>query len=940
MSGYANLNAYADPNVLLQTQGGQAVTNIAAQDIANQYAPQRNQLFISGEQQKQGANDIAMVGQAAQGLLALPDEASRAAAYPGVVANLQRDGYAKNAPASYMGEAGLRQIVAQSLPVTQQYNLGLASSPGWDAAVRSLQAPLPGQQGYGGGSGAAAAPTYTPTGTIEPDALTRATAVRDGLIKRGLDPDTATAFAANALHESAANPNVGSGDAGASHGLFQWRDDRAAAYQKNFGHSPDNAPLDEQLDNVVRELSTTEGAARDQIAAAQGPAAKAAAVSQYYLRPKDVVPEMQRRGGTALQLVSQLGGSGQLAGGGQVILGDSYASKDGLGGSGVVGAQPGNARPTDVLSQIQRQATTGALRGKDVVISTGAVNAGGDTSRVAEQIQTAKDAGAKSVTVVGAVDTPQYTQTNQQLEQIAQAHGARFVPVGAAGADGTHPASYAPLRQAVRLGGTAAAGPAALPPPASTAPAMATPTPPAGVPAAGADAGAAETALGLPPRNPILPVAPPSAPPAAGGAPASPAGTPPAPTAPAAPPGQPPPQATGPIRTSADVPAPGQVGGIPTGQASVQYQQAQELMRRALAIEASGLGATPRGKAMADWAKGQAQLILQTDSVVTLPDGTQLHPLSGKIDNAATPRPNFVWDPEHNAFVDKNSAAKPEFAPSPRFGQVPGYGTAMAGGGGQPQFFPVNPEGLATQEAAKAIGAATGKDVAAQVPKYMAMGTTADQALRTIDEGIQHLNDAQKGGIPSGFFAPWLATGAAALKSAGADLTSLGIDPKAVGDVQSAQKTLGIVAGSILQNTIGKDSQITDAKIDHFIHTQPDLAMDPQALQRILGWARTQFQFEHDMSIDAMKAAATSPTGTLPLNWAPQYFTSKGAFGPIYNPITGQSALPTGEGPPREAPAAQPRNQSSSPPAFTEGQTASGPNGAKIVYRGGKWVPL
>jgi hypothetical protein len=319
--------------------------------------------------------------------------------------------------------------------------------------------------------------------------------VRDGLIKRGLDPDTATAFAANSLHESGANPNVGAGDAGASHGLFQWRDARATSYQQTFGHAPDNAPLDEQLDNVVRELNTTEGAARDRIAAAQGPAAKAAAVSQYYLRPKDVGPEMQRRGGTALQLVSQLGGSGQPARGGQVILGDSYASPQGLGGSGVVGAQPGNSRSTDVLAQIQQQARTGGLRGKDVVISTGAVNAGGDTSRVAEQIQTAHDAGANSVTVVGAVETPQYAQTNQQLEQIAQQNGARFVPAGPAGTDPNHPASYAPLRQAVRLGGTATAGPGAGSPPASTAPVTGTP---------GATTTAAPT-VPQPPQNQALP---------------------------------------------------------------------------------------------------------------------------------------------------------------------------------------------------------------------------------------------------------------------------------------------------------------------------------------------------------------------------------------------------------------------------------------------------
>jgi hypothetical protein len=242
--------------------------------------------------------------------------------------------------------------------------------------------------------------------------------------------------------------------------------------------------------------------------------------------------------------------------------------------------------------------------------------------------------------------------------------------------------------------------------------------------------------------------------------------------------------------------------------------------------------------------------------------------------------------------------------PSPRFGQVPGYGTVMAGGGQAPQFFPINPQGISTQEAAKTIGANTGKDVAALVPQYMTMGQKADQALNVIDSGIQHLQAATRDGIPSGYFSPALAEGAAMMKSLGIPTSVIGVDPKAVGDVQTAQKTLGIVSGAILQNVIGKDSQITDAKIQHFIETQPDLAMDPNALQRILGWARSQFQYEHDMAFDAMGAAAQSPTGTLPLNWAPNYYKTKGAFAPIYDPMSGQSTQPTGAGPPREAPAA------------------------------------
>ena len=164
----------------------------------------------------------------------------------------------------------------------------------------------------------AAAPTSgiatAPSGaTIEPAAFNNATAVRDGLIKRGIDADTATAFAANALHESVANPATGRGDNGNSAGLFMWAGPRLQAYTDAYGHPPDGSPLDEQLDNVVRELKGSEAPAAAQIAQAQGPAAKAAAVSQYYLRPKDTVPEMQRRSATALQLQQQIGGGATTA---------------------------------------------------------------------------------------------------------------------------------------------------------------------------------------------------------------------------------------------------------------------------------------------------------------------------------------------------------------------------------------------------------------------------------------------------------------------------------------------------------------------------------------------------------------------------------------------------------------------------------------------------
>ena len=59
----------------------------------------------------------------------------------------------------------------------------------------------------------------------------------------------------------------------------------------------------------------------------------------------------------------------------------------------------------------------------------------------------------------------------------------------------------------------------------------------------------------------------------------------------------------------------------------------------------------------------------------------------------------------------------------------------------------------------------------------------------------------------------------------------LGIDPAFVGNIQTAQKTLAVVSGAILQQVLGSGfGQITDAKIQHFIHAQPGIETDPDAV--------------------------------------------------------------------------------------------------------------
>jgi hypothetical protein len=196
------------------------------------------------------------------------------------------------------GASQMLKTLAPGMDAETQVSLGQHLAPLMlgaqaDALVKGL---LGGGKTVGSGLGGTSGP-------IDGSAKERAQAVHDGMVKRGFDSDTSWAFAANALHESAANPATGPGDGGAAHGLFMWRDSRLTAFQAaNGGKLPEQTSLDAQLDFAASELRGPEAGAAGGIAQARGPSGKAAAVSTLYLRPKDTVAEEQRRGATAAQL--------------------------------------------------------------------------------------------------------------------------------------------------------------------------------------------------------------------------------------------------------------------------------------------------------------------------------------------------------------------------------------------------------------------------------------------------------------------------------------------------------------------------------------------------------------------------------------------------------------------------------------------------------------
>lgn len=384
---------------------------------------------------------------------------------------------------------------------------------------------------------------------------------------------------------------------------------------------------------------------------------------------------------------------------------------------------------------------------------------------------------------------------------------------------------------------------------------------------------------------------------------------------PGAPTGAPPSTGAAPQVTQAPVPQAAAPQGQPpqVGASNPYVAKALQTIHQAQAAMIAN-PYNPQIQKAGQMAIDNAHTMMGMDTFVTNPDGTQTNQRTGQQTSAAAPNSHYVQTPQGS--VDTTGTHAPTFMPSPRIATTPSGETIAVGPGGVPQVIaPPDNSGVGARAAATAQGTETGKTVGATVGKMVGLGQEADTAIGNIDYGVNQLHQAAAGGINSGYFAPWLATAAAAGKSLGVDTKSLGIDPSAVGNVQSAQKTLGVVAGAILQNAIGKDSAITDAKIEHFIHTQPGIETDPDAIQRVLGWARSQFTYNRGMAMDAMQNVDSS--GNLPLNWQSSYYKRTGAFAPIYDPLSQEMKQPTGEGPAAAMPTATPPQVAAAAPPPT-----------------------
>jgi hypothetical protein len=133
------------------------------------------------------------------------------------------------------------------------------------------------------------------------------------LVARGLTPAQAMAATANALREAPGktpgtiDPGAVNATSGAS-GVFQWLGPRKAQFQSIFGMTPDQAPLDTQLDFLFG--NATETARMQKAFAGGGSASDMAQRFNDIFEANGVAGEGIKRAQLAAQLAGQTGAAG------------------------------------------------------------------------------------------------------------------------------------------------------------------------------------------------------------------------------------------------------------------------------------------------------------------------------------------------------------------------------------------------------------------------------------------------------------------------------------------------------------------------------------------------------------------------------------------------------------------------------------------------------
>lgn len=304
-----------------------------------------------------------------------------------------------------------------------------------NSALRTGQAASAVDRALGTAQGA---PGPTP-GIVTPDQVGAAAQTA------GVDPVLANATAAI---ESGHGANVGQGEHAATRGnIFQMGPSERASVGGGVGiGSPDEqvrqgvAFLGKKKEEMTAALGREPTNAEIYLAHQQGTGGAVALLSKPNERAGSVVPggdaAIRANGGdpdapakafTDMWRQKYAAAERRFAGGAAAV-GNAYVIGDSLGvGMKSQGKLEGDAvggrNPTAVLAAINQQAPN--LKGKTVLLSTGASNGAGQVDEIVpQQLEALKSAGANAVMV--GVDDKKYPGVNAKLADIAQKNGVPF----------------------------------------------------------------------------------------------------------------------------------------------------------------------------------------------------------------------------------------------------------------------------------------------------------------------------------------------------------------------------------------------------------------------------------------------------------------------------------------------------------------------------------
>ncbi len=146
------------------------------------------------------------------------------------------------------------------------------------------------------------APRPAPPAPAPPVPAGNVRGAMDYFINQGWTPAQAAGIVANLQAESGLHPDA-VGDGGQAYGVAQWHPDRQANFQRFTGQAIRGSTVDQQLQFVQHELSSTEVGAAHSLRNTTTATAAGASMSRNYERPADREGEATRRGQRAQQIL-------------------------------------------------------------------------------------------------------------------------------------------------------------------------------------------------------------------------------------------------------------------------------------------------------------------------------------------------------------------------------------------------------------------------------------------------------------------------------------------------------------------------------------------------------------------------------------------------------------------------------------------------------------